>query len=52
MTFDQALVTLQKRKVISSPAYWTQNATAGRKCGGEHVGAVIRNFVRAAIPNH
>lgn len=50
-TFDQALGTLQKHKVINSPAYWTQNTTAGHKCSADHVRAVIRNFVRAAATN-
>jgi len=45
-TFDQAVITLQKHNVLNSPAYWTENATAYRKCSGDHVRAVIRNFAR------
>jgi hypothetical protein len=45
-TFDEAVSVLQSRKVFSSPAYWTEHATEDRKCSGENVRAVIRNFVR------
>jgi hypothetical protein len=44
--FDEASVTLQQRKVFSSPAYWTEHATAERKCSGENVRVLIRNFAR------
>jgi len=38
---------LVAHKVFSSPAYWEEYAAADRKCGGDNVRAVIRNFVRA-----
>ncbi len=44
--FDEAAVTLQQRKVFSSSAYWTEHATSERKCSGENVRVVIRNFAR------
>jgi hypothetical protein len=53
-TFDpaatraDALRILAARKVFASPAYWEEHARADRKCAGENVRAVIRNFVRAA----
>jgi hypothetical protein len=50
-TFAQAVVTLQQHKVINSPTYWTQNATADRKCSGDHVRAIVRNFVHASAKN-
>lgn len=45
-SFDEAVSVLQARKVFSSPAYWTEHATADRQCSGDNVRAVIRNFVR------
>ena len=39
---------LAGHKVLASPAYWDEHAAADRRCGGDNVRAVIRNFVRAA----
>jgi hypothetical protein len=47
-TRADALRILAAHKVFSSSAYWEEHATADRKCSGENVRAVIRNFVRAA----
>lgn len=43
---DQALKVLAARKVFSSPEYWDEHAAADRKCGGDNVRAIIRNFAR------
>ncbi|MBL9144707.1 MAG: FAD-dependent oxidoreductase, partial [Verrucomicrobiaceae bacterium] len=40
--------TLITKKVFASPAYWQEHAQADRKCSGDNVRAVIRNFARAA----
>jgi hypothetical protein len=47
-TVGDALRILLARKVLASPAYWEERAVVDRKCSGENVRAVIRNFVRAA----
>jgi hypothetical protein len=43
-----ALRVLVAHKVLASPAYWEERATTDRKCSGDNVRSVIRNFVRAA----
>lgn len=45
-TREGALKTLAARRIFSSPAYWDEHAAADRKCSGDNVRAVIRNFVR------
>jgi hypothetical protein len=47
-TRDEAFKVLVVRKVFSSPAYWQEHATTGRKCAGDNVRVVIRNFARLA----
>jgi hypothetical protein len=47
-TRAEAVRVLAEHKVIASPAYWNEHAAADRKCGGDNVRAIIRNFVRAA----
>lgn len=47
-TLPDALRILTARKVLASPAYWQEHATADRHCSGENVRTVIRNFVRLA----
>ncbi len=49
-TSADALRILAARKVFSSPAYWEEHAVADRKCSGDNVRAVIRNFVRQVKP--
>ena len=46
-TRADAFRILAAHKVFSSPAYWEEHAAADRKCSGDNVRAVIRNFVRA-----
>jgi hypothetical protein len=45
-TTEQALQVLVTKKVLSSPDYWRERATADRRCSGDNVRAIIRNFVR------
>lgn len=45
-TLTDALRILTTRKVLASAAYWQERATTDRKCSGDNVGAIIRNFVR------
>jgi hypothetical protein len=47
-TLPDALHILTTRKVLASPAYWQEHATADRQCSGDNVRTVIRNFVRLA----
>lgn len=47
-TLADALRVLAAHKVLASAAYWQERATADRKCSGDNVRAVIRNFVRLA----
>jgi len=47
-TRAESLRVLVARKILASPAYWEERATAGRMCAGDSVRTVIRNFVRAA----
>jgi len=47
-TRTDAFRVLVARKVLSSPTYWEERATADRKCSGDNVRSVMRNFVRAA----
>jgi hypothetical protein len=47
-TLPDALRILTAHKVLASPAYWQEHATADRHCSGENVRTVIRNFVRLA----
>ena len=37
---------LIQHKVFRSATYWQERAIVGRKCGGENVRTVIRNFVQ------
>lgn len=41
---------LISKKIFASPAYWQEHAQADRKCSGDNVRAVIRNFVRTSGP--
>ena len=45
---DDALRVLAARKVITSPAFWSERAAAGKDCPGEFVATIIHNFVRAS----
>jgi hypothetical protein len=45
---SDAFRVLAAQKVLGSPAYWEERATAGRNCAGESVCTVIRNFVARA----
>ena len=47
-TFEDAAMILTQKKIFASPAYWQEHAQPGRKCSGDNVRAVIRNFARAA----
>lgn len=47
-TLADALRVLTAHKILASAAYWQERATADRKCSGDNVRAVIRNFVRLA----
>ncbi|MDZ4290168.1 MAG: FAD-dependent oxidoreductase [Prosthecobacter sp.] len=44
----KALQVLNARKVVSSPAFWSERAIPDRKFSGENVRLIIRNFARAA----
>lgn len=39
-----AVAKLQQAGVIETPAYWLQNAAAGRSCSGEYVARLIKNM--------
>lgn len=43
-----ALKVLVANKVLSSAVYWEERTVATRKCSGDNVRSVIRNFVRAS----
>ncbi len=45
-----ALRVLAAHRIFSSPDYWDEHASPDRKCGGDNVRAVIRNFVRLSKP--
>ena len=45
---SDAFQVLIVKKVFASPAYWQEHTQPDRKCSGDNVRAVIRNFVRAA----
>lgn len=45
-----ALRILTAHNVLSSPAYWEERAVKDRRCSGDNVRSVIRNFVRLARP--
>jgi hypothetical protein len=47
---SEALRMLAAKKVLNSPAFWEERATAGRVCPGDNVRVVIRNFARIAGP--
>ncbi len=42
----KALQVLNARKIVGSPVFWAERATADRKCSGDNVRLVIRNFAR------
>lgn len=47
-TRADALRVLATHKVLASADYWQERATPDRKCSGDNVRAIIRNFVRAS----
>lgn len=49
-SLDEALRILVAHKILSSPAYWQERALPNRKCSGDNVRSVIRNFVRLSKP--
>lgn len=50
-TDDDMFAILAAHKIFAASEYWRERAVADRKCSGDNVRAVIRNFVRAAEKN-